>query len=111
MPDIWERYGAGQIELHAFSPVWLKSSFGWNRPLIFGPVPAENVSWLLQKRAETTPCTRKTPGIGVFQIVAFPPRARFLLPLIGMMGTLATSSNSTRMEYYLLDYCRKSTIE
>lgn len=52
MPDIWERPGAGPIDLPSFAPVWLKSSFGWNRPLMFGSVPAEIVSGRFRQRAE-----------------------------------------------------------
>lgn len=53
MPDIWKRYGAGPIDIPSFAPVWLKSSFGWNRPLMFGSVPAEIVSRQFRKRAVT----------------------------------------------------------
>lgn len=51
MPDIWERQGAGPIDIPSFAPVWLTSSFGWNRPLIFGSVPAEIVSRRFRKLA------------------------------------------------------------
>jgi hypothetical protein len=70
MPDIWKRQCAGRIDLDSFAPVWLTTCFGWNRPLIYGPVPAENVSGQLQKLAEATPRTRQTSGLKLFGIVA-----------------------------------------
>ncbi|GAB3833938.1 hypothetical protein GCM10028821_27810 [Hymenobacter jeollabukensis] len=60
MPDIWERPGAGPIDLPSFAPVWLQSSFGWNRPLMFGSVPAEIVSGQFEQRAKVAPHRRLT---------------------------------------------------
>ncbi len=71
MPDIWKWQCAGQIDLPPFAPARLTSCFGWNRPLIFGPVPAEKVSWRLQQRVEATPRTRPTPDLEALRFVAF----------------------------------------
>ena len=71
MPDIRKRQCAGQIDLHSFAPAWLTSCFGWNRPLIYGPVPAENVSGRLQKLVEATPRPHHTSGVKLSRIVAY----------------------------------------
>ncbi|SNC76439.1 hypothetical protein SAMN06265337_3386 [Hymenobacter gelipurpurascens] len=91
MPDIWERQGAGPIELPSFAPVWLKSSFGWNRPLMFGSVPAEIVSGRSRKLTDTTPRPRKR---GVESLHSL-PMTRFRSALIGMMGLPAAFPTST----------------
>ena len=76
MPDIRKRYCAGPMDLSSFAPAWLTSCFGWNRPLIYGPVPAEKVSWLLQKLVEATPRTRQTAGRGICRPAAAPPDSK-----------------------------------
>ncbi|GAB3857234.1 hypothetical protein GCM10028822_30600 [Hymenobacter terrigena] len=91
MPDIWNRQCAEPIDLHAFAPVWLTTCFGWNRPLIYGPVPAENVSGRLQKLAEATPRTRRTPGSGASRIVAFPATGKRPISVDWDEGIPATS--------------------
>ena len=70
MPDIRKRQCAGQIDLHAFAPAWHPSCIGWNRPLIYGSVPAEIVSGRLQKLVAATPHARQTLGIKLSGIVA-----------------------------------------
>lgn len=109
MPDIWNRYCAGQIDLHSFAPARLTSCFGWNRPLIFGPVPAENVSGLLHKPAKATPRIRKTfnRGAGLphcLSIVSFRPA------LIGQRAAPAIASQLNKRSSGP-DYRRKSITE
>lgn len=110
MPDIWERPGAGPIELPSFAPVWLTSSFGWNRPLLFGSVPAEIVSGRFRKPAEATPRTHQTPGSGIFQIVASPSRGR-MRSRVGGADRHTCRLRLTQRESHGPDYRRKPSIE
>jgi hypothetical protein len=92
MPDIWEWQGAGPIDLPSFAPVWLKSSFGWNRPLMFGSVPAEIVSGQFHKLAETTARSRKKLSARSIKSSHFPLIVRFQSALVGTMGPSAAFS-------------------
>lgn len=96
MPDIRKRYCAGQIDLPSFAPVWLPSCFGWNRPLIYGPVPAEKVSWRLQKMVAATPRPRKTPDLRARRLAALPSMARFRSAWIGINSAPAPSQLTSK---------------
>ena len=98
MPDIWERQGAGPIDIPSLAPVWLKSSFGWNRPLMFGSVPAEIVSGRFRKLAEIMPRPRKPPRIRGAESLYSLPTTRFRSALVGMMGIPAAFPISTSKE-------------
>ena len=79
MPDIRKRQCAEPIDLHTFAPVRHPSCIGWNRPLIYGSVPAEIVSGRLQLRPQPKPPTRPTPGSRTSRIGT--PTANGLLPI------------------------------
>ena len=98
MPDIWKRQCAGQIDSPAFAPVWLPSCFGWNRPLIYGPVPAENVSWQLQNLVEAPPRTHRTSSSGSCRPAAPPPITSFESGLSRLMGTHATATSKKAVD-------------
>ncbi|UOR05128.1 hypothetical protein MUN82_19595 [Hymenobacter aerilatus] len=102
MPDIWKWYCTGPSETHSFAPIWLSSCFGWNRPLIFGPVPAEKISGRLQTLAEDKSRPRQMLGTGD-KSAHFAPMVRLRSTLRETMGALARR-NAT--ENGLPDYRR-----
>ena len=111
MPDIWKRQCVEPIDLHAFAPAWLTSCFGWNRPLIYGPVPAEKVSWLLQKRVAATSCTRPTSGIKLSGIVARTPQSQDSIIVDGDDEPTCPPSQLNEKVNCVPEYGRKSTTE
>ncbi|SNR52150.1 hypothetical protein SAMN06269173_103324 [Hymenobacter mucosus] len=106
MPDIWERQGAGPIDIPSFAPVWLKSSFGWNRPLIlvlFQPklYPAGFESGLKPRSASA-----KRPALGRPNHCIPPPQVGFR---VALMGTSTAPTHA--MENHGPDYRRNSITE
>ena len=95
MPDIWKRQCAGPRETYSFTPIWLSSCFGWNRPLIFGPVPAEKISGRFQKLTEDKLRTRQMPGLGA-KSAHVAPMLRLRSVLRGTMAHLPLQPAATQ---------------
>jgi hypothetical protein len=108
MPDIRKRQGVEQMAFPSFAPAWLTSCFGWNRPLIYGPVPAENVSGRRQKRMEATLRIRKTSSSEAARPYFF-SMTRFQSALIGLRYPPAACLQLHRRNGGA-DYRRKSII-